>query len=223
MNRFIVFFLFLFFLSCNKQTDLVHDKTLDNFENKETFIFTYNLNNSKISEEVLVKMALDSINYSEGLNLYQNQSVDFGFQELKDKEIFTIETEKCILKFISNFSENDSYKVFRDKNSIGDFHFISIEGIDGITTLLINKKSSTYQLFDGELIFNEDKSKFLIMKNDVDYSVIKLFNFENNQIDNQRNYYSEMNFVQNITLIKDKIILKTKLPKSKPQVYEIMN
>jgi cysteinyl-tRNA synthetase len=61
------------------------------------------------------------------------------------------------------------------------------------------------------------------MKNDVDYSVIKLFNFENNQIDNQRNYYSEMNFVQNITLIKDKIILKTKLPKSKPQVYEIMN
>jgi hypothetical protein len=213
----------LFFLSCNKQTDLVHDKTLDNFENKETFIFTYNLNNSKISEEVLVKMALDSINYSEGLNLYQNQSVDFGFQELKDKEIFTIETEKCILKFISNFSENDSYKVFRDKNSIGDFHFISIEGIDGITTLLINKKSSTYQLFDGELIFNEDKSKFLIMKNDVDYSVIKLFNFENNQIDNQRNYYSEMNFVQNITLIKDKIILKTKLPKSKPQVYEIMN
>jgi|LakMenE01Jun11ns_1017448.scaffolds.fasta_scaffold9813899_1 hypothetical protein len=234
-----IFLAVAFFFSCNKNANVIEENSSIDFESnqsiekvesvkeiintKETFVFDFNLNNSKIGKQEFIKMSLDSINYSEKLNLFQNQNVNFEYEEQKEQQQFIIETEKCFIKFVSNFSENDSYKVYRDKKSIGNYHFISIEGIDGVASLLINKKLSTYQFFNGETIFNEDKSKFLIMKNDVDYSIIKIFNFENNQINNERNYYSELNFIQNITLIKNKVILKTKLPKSKPQVYEIVN
>lgn len=223
MIKFFTIIACLWLLSCNYKVESLDDKQYDKPEIKETIIFSEHIINAKISEKMLVKLSLDSINYSERLKLFQKQNIDFDYVEPKDEKYFVIETEKCFIKFISNFSESDSFKVYRDKNSIGDFHFISIEGLDGITTLLINKKSSTYQLFDGELIFNEEKRNFLIMKNDVDYSTIKVFKIENGIIYNQENFFSEINFIQNISLTNDKLILKTKLPKSKPQIYEIMN
>lgn len=95
----------------------------------------------------------DSLEYSNIITEFENQKFKFENREFENKNEIVIELNNVFVKFVSNFSENDEYKFFYFIKKIGNYSFISQQGIDGIQTLIFDSISSNYDILDGEIFF----------------------------------------------------------------------
>jgi hypothetical protein len=212
----------------NNSNDIIKNKSIIPSVETQIIKDTINFNDLEIkkNKKNVIKVNFfenkkDSIEYNNIITEFENQKFKFENQEFENKNEIVIELNNVFVKFVSNFSENDEYKVFYFIKKIGNYSFISQQGIDGIQTLIFDSISSNYDILDGEIFFSKSNNQFIVTKNDVDYSIIKLFTInETKTIKLESSYYSEVCFVENISFNEnDKIILKSKLPKKQSMIY----
>jgi hypothetical protein len=210
-NSIIIYVITVFlFLSCKNENLSTKNLSLNKEEKivdfKDTINFEISNNYKKFNEKKIINLDIDSIEFKEKLKLTENKFLEIN-KDYEGENNFTLETTNCFIKFNSNLSVGENYMNYKMIKIIGNYYFVQIGGIDGVTTMIIDSKKSFFQLIPGQISFNKNNEKFLITTNDVylcNIFVFRILNKESIKID--KKYFSKDCYVQNIEFGNNDVI-----------------
>lgn len=207
-TRFITYAFLTLLLSCKnelKDMSKTKDDEIKNFKisdknknlkTKDTIDFMNNYvyylkekKNNYFKKENLIYCFKDSTEIKK-VSSFTFYDVDKDKTDLNSyNEDFFIDFEDFTLAFVAN-NETELYCEFKEIKNYANFFVVSIYMADNQLTCIIDKENKKYQIIQGEAISLSD-DKFLICNNEIDWSILKLFKFQNNKIECINSLFSE--------------------------------